>query len=119
VRSNTGVPALAGQAWLSRADDRHVGCGMNLNDLLISKGFSPSEVLALRHRPHEPQLTKVLPWLAAEKPDLFNAYQQNQGPVVEKSMSRAAYVASFIGHGPGKALFIDLRLRRWTNLFGT
>jgi hypothetical protein len=85
-----------------------VGYGMNLNDLLVSKGFSPSEVLALRHRPHEPQLTKVLPWLAAEKPDLFNAYQQNQGSVVEKSMSRAAYVASFIGHGPGKALFIGL-----------
>src|SRR3990172_7570349 len=84
---------------------------MNLNDLFNSKGVDPQRVLVLRHRPHEPELNKVLPWLAAEKPDVFNAYQQTQGEKLEKvmaSMSGSGYVASFIGHEPSKALFIGL-----------
>ena len=39
---------------------------------------------------------------------LYNAYQQTQGKVVEKAMKKAEYVASFIGHEPGKALFVGL-----------
>ncbi|OXS13756.1 hypothetical protein CGX12_17940 [Zobellella denitrificans] len=84
---------------------------MNLNDLLKSKGVDPQHVLVLRHRPNEPELNKVLPWLAAEKPDVFNAYQQTQGEKLEKvmaSMTGTGYIASFIGHEPGKALFIGL-----------
>lgn len=84
---------------------------MNLNDLLKNKGVDPQKVLVLRHRPHEPELNKVLPWLASEKPDVFNAYQQTQGEKLEKvmaSMIGSGYVASFIGHEPGKALFIGL-----------
>jgi len=84
---------------------------MNLNDLLLGKGIDPRQVLVLRHRPHEPGLNKVLPWIAAEKPDVFNAYQQTQGEKLQKvmnAMTGAGYVASFIGHEPGKALFIGL-----------
>ena len=84
---------------------------MNLNDLFKIKGIDPQQVLVLRHRPFEPELNKVLPWLAAEKPDVFNAYQQAQGKKLEKvmkSMSGSGYVASFIGHEPGKALFVGL-----------
>jgi len=81
---------------------------MELNDLFRKQGIDPATVLVLRHRPSEPQLRKVLPWLAAEKPALFNAYQQTQGEKVEKSMLRATHVASFIGHEPGKALFVGL-----------
>ncbi len=84
---------------------------MNLNDLFLGKGIDTRQVLVFRHRPHEPELNKVLPWLAAEKPDVFNAYQQTQGEKLEKVMSTmkgAGYVASFIGHEPGKALFVGL-----------
>jgi hypothetical protein len=81
---------------------------MNFNDLLQEKGIGPEHVLVLRHRPQEPQLNKVLPWLAAEKPDLFNAYQQSQSERVERAMTHARYVASFIGREPGKALFVGL-----------
>jgi len=81
---------------------------MNLNDLLCGKRIDPEQVLVLRHRPSEPELNKVLPWLAAEKPDVFNAYQQTQGEKLEKAMLGAAYVASFIGREAGKALFIGL-----------
>lgn len=84
---------------------------MNLNDLLLGKGIDPSQVLVLRHRPWEPQLNKVLPWLALEKPDVFNAYQQTQGEKLERvmlAMAGAGYVASFIGREAGKALFVGL-----------
>lgn len=84
---------------------------MDLNDLLRGKTIDSKQVLVLRHRPHEPELNKVLPWLAAEKPDVFNAYQQTQGPRLEGVMDKMvgeSYVASFIGHEPGRALFIGL-----------
>jgi hypothetical protein len=81
---------------------------MLLSDLLTGKGIDPKQVLVLRHRPHERQLNKVLPWLAAEKPDVFNAYQQTQGEKVENAMKGAGYVASFLGREPGKALFVGL-----------
>ena len=57
---------------------------MQFNDLLHGREIDPASVLALHHRPHEPVLRRVLPWLAAEKPDVFNAYQQTQGPKLEK-----------------------------------
>jgi hypothetical protein len=81
---------------------------MNLNDLLEKQGIDPAGVLVLRHRPTETNLRKVLPWLAAERPATFNAYQQGQGARVEKAMQGAQYVASFIGHEPKKALFVGL-----------
>jgi len=81
---------------------------MNLNDLLVSTGIDPQQVLVLRHRPAEPEFNRVFPWLAAERPEIFNAYQQTQGEKVEKAMQAAKYVASFIGHEPAKALFVGL-----------
>jgi GIY-YIG catalytic domain len=82
--------------------------GVDLNALLLGRGINPHEVLVFRHRPTERELNKVLPLLAADKPDLFNAYQQTHGEKVEKAMTKAGYVASFIGHEPGKALFVGL-----------
>lgn len=80
---------------------------MNFNDLL-SEAADPTTTLIMRHCPHERDLRKVFPWLAAEKPDVFNAYQQTQSETVEQKMLRARHVASFIGHEPGKALFVGL-----------
>lgn len=81
---------------------------MTLGDLLQAKGLGGEAVMVLRHRPSEPRFARMLPWLAAEKPELYNAYQQTQGERLEKALTRAAYVASFIGHVPGKAVFVGL-----------
>jgi hypothetical protein len=90
---------------------------MQFNDLLAGAGIEPSGVIVFRHRPLEPELRKVLPWLANERPDVFNAYQQTQTPRVEKAMKRAQFVASFIGHEAGKALFVGLyKLVGWKAL---
>jgi hypothetical protein len=84
---------------------------MDFKDLLIKKGIALGDVLVLRHSPEEPELNKIIGWLASERPELFNAYQQTQKKSVENimaKMSGSGYVASFIGHGPGKALFVGL-----------
>jgi hypothetical protein len=54
---------------------------------------------------------KVFHSLAADHPAVFNAYQQTQPELVENRMKKASYVASFIGHEPGYALFIGLYQR--------
>jgi hypothetical protein len=89
---------------------------MNLNDLFRLKDIDPQHVLVLRHRPRELQLNKILPLLAAEEPNLFNAYQQSQSEKVEQAMTHAQYIASFIGHEPGKALFVGLYLVKGSKL---
>ena len=81
---------------------------MQLNDLLTAEGIDPKTVLVMRHVPAERELRKVLPWLAAERPDTFNEYQRMQLPRAEKATTKAAYVASFLGDQPGKALFVGL-----------
>lgn len=85
---------------------------MQLNDLLLNEGIQPEHVLVLRHRPFEPELRKVLPWYAAERPEIFNAYQQTQqNPRVETAFQKATHIASFIGHESRKALFVGLYKR--------
>lgn len=84
---------------------------MTLNDLLENQKINPSRVVVMRHRPSEPALNKVFPWLAAEKPKLFNAYQQFHSIKVQSAMEKICgdgFVASFIGITPGEAVFAGL-----------
>ena len=62
----------------------------------------------MRHRPHEPALREVLPWLAAENSTLFNAYQQTQGKQAQQALARAKDLTSFVGQDSGAVLFVDL-----------
>lgn len=81
---------------------------MDLHQLLIQEGINPESTLVMRHRPLEPQIRKELMWLAAEDPEVYNAYQQCQSPRVERQMEQASHLASFIGHEPGHALFVGV-----------
>jgi hypothetical protein len=47
----------------------------DFKDLLAKHQIDPQAVLLLRHTPKESRLRKVLPWLAAGEPAVFNAYQ--------------------------------------------
>lgn len=84
---------------------------MTLNHLLEQQGIDASSTLVLRHRPTSPELRRQLPWLAAERPDVFNAYQQQQGDALERVMQSLVgngAVVSFIGHEPGRAVFVGV-----------
>lgn len=81
---------------------------IELNDMLSKAGMDPATVMVMRHRPTEIELRAVLPWLAVERHVVYNAYQSNHGEVVEKALAKACYLASFIGHEAGRALFVGV-----------
>ena len=81
---------------------------LTFNAMLELSGIALEEVLVFRHRPNEPQLNRVFDWLVAERPDLFDCYQSNHGQRTESALARARYLASFIRHTPGTALFVGL-----------
>jgi metal-dependent HD superfamily phosphatase/phosphodiesterase len=53
---------------------------MELNDLLVKCGIDPKTVLVLRHVPTEREFRKVLPWLAAERHDVYNCVYRKPHP---------------------------------------
>jgi len=79
---------------------------MQLNMLLREQALDPAEVVVLRHRPYEPALNRVFPWLVSERRDLFDTFQKTHGPRVESALKRARHLISCIRYGPGKALFV-------------
>jgi hypothetical protein len=79
---------------------------LTLNELIRLSGIATEEVLVFRHRPNEPPLNHIFSWLAAERADLFDCYQSNHGQRTESALARAHYLASFIRHTPGTALFV-------------
>src|SRR5699024_5350803 len=102
------IQALGDSGSISRSE----GMGINFNDMLQSEGIDPKVVIAFRHRPRERELRNALPWLASERVELFNAYQQTQSGInVERAISSLVgegYVASFIGQAPSQATFVGL-----------
>ena len=81
---------------------------LTFNDLLRLSGIAEEQVLVFRHRPGEASLNRVFDWIVAERPDLFDSYQSKHGQRTEAALLNANYVASFIRHKPGTALFVGL-----------
>lgn len=83
---------------------------MDFKDILRIACIDPDikdNVVLIRHRPFEPKLAKVMPWLISERPELFETYQSVPGRP-EKALQRARYMASFLGFRPGTAHFVGL-----------
>jgi hypothetical protein len=85
-----------------------------LNELLVKVGLNPDKTLVMRHRPTEKPLRHALRAFALDRPDVFNAYQRCHGDKVEASLSKAEHLVSFIGHEPGRALFVGVyKMNGW------
>jgi len=89
---------------------------LDFKDLLRKHDIEPRDVLVLRHTPTVPRLRRKFLRLAAERPAVFNAYQQTHERDVENEVKNAGFVASFIGHAPGCALFVGLYQRHGQEL---
>ncbi len=90
---------------------------VTFNAMLEASGISLSEVLVFRHRPYEASLNRVFNGIVAERPDLFDCYQDTHGPRTEAALVKARYLASFVRHGRGAALFIGLhQVASWREL---
>ena len=85
-----------------------VRTNLDLNQLLALEGLELSKlrVAGARHVPSAPNLQRVLPWLAAERHELYNAYQRAQKPGATVFRT-ADYLVSCISHPKG-ALFIGI-----------
>jgi hypothetical protein len=81
---------------------------LDFRTLLDLAHFDPGEVLVVRHAPVEKALRSVMPWLVAERPDLFLAYQRVQWRTLEQAMTRGKYIASFVGQEPVTATFAGI-----------
>lgn len=81
---------------------------LTFNELLARSGVDPAEVIVFRHRPWESALNRTFEWIVAERPDLFDCYQDSHAVRTEAALCKARYVASFIRKGPGAALFVGL-----------
>lgn len=66
------------------------------NALLDHAGVSPSDVTLLFHTTTLPILRRMLPWLAAERPDLFDAYQSVHSLTAERTLANRPLVAAFV-----------------------
>lgn len=90
---------------------------LDFRTLIELADIDPAEVVIVRHVPVEKALRRVLPWLALERPDLFLAYQCIQWQTLEKAMTRARYIASFIGQESIAATYAGFyRIGSWETL---
>jgi len=78
---------------------------LDLNSLLLGAGVDPAKSIVVRHKPAEPALKLVMPWIIAERPDLFRAYQQFQWVRLEGALTKATTLVAFWGDRPKRALF--------------
>jgi hypothetical protein len=56
--------------------------------------------------------------MAADRPEVFNAYQQTQSPAAEKALMKAEIAASFIAEKQEKALFVVNQTRPLSSNIG-
>lgn len=75
-------------------------------DMMQKHGIDPATTLVMRHRPEQPSLARVLPWLVDEHPEAFNAYQSTQYPRQQKQFEKAEFLASFLAMNAGEAVFV-------------
>lgn len=81
---------------------------VDLRLLLERTGVDPDTTLVMRHVPDVPKLAQRLRWFAAEQPHIYNAFQRTHGARVESSLAASTHLASFLGDGTGRALFVGL-----------
>lgn len=73
---------------------------MEITTLLRGEGLEVNDVAVRFHVSNRPRLDQILPWLADERPDLFDAFQNQHGPQAEAVLKRRRYLCSFVtSHG--------------------
>lgn len=85
--------------------DEITAANLDFNAMLTTAGFQLNRTVVVRHRPTERKLQAVLPWLVADRPDLFQVYQSFQEGRAAACLMRRAQVISFLGLEPGRAVF--------------
>lgn len=81
---------------------------MKFSVLLDEAGISPTDVTFLLHNATEEPFRSKLGWIAANRPDLFSAYQALHGSQAAATIQNRPLVASFVPLGKGFYLFAGM-----------
>ena len=81
---------------------------VTFNGLLETCGLRPQDVSVILHTPKPRKLHRVLPWLASERPDLFDAYQSVHSTNAESTLRNRPFAAAFVSDGKGGMCFVGL-----------
>jgi len=77
---------------------------LGFNDLLTHSGLDSRKVALIFHTTRLAKLRRMLPWIVAERPDLFDAYQSVHNAVATSTLRKRAYAASFVRVESGHAV---------------
>lgn len=80
------------------------------NDFLAKAGPAPDGVAMMLHTPREPKLSRRLPWIVAQRAELFESNQSCQGKLATATLRKRAHLASFVG--PGDVTQVQTRIWR-------
>ncbi len=80
---------------------------VRLNVLLRDAGIAPEETAVILHTPKTPTLRRRLPWLAAERPDIFNAYQSIHSDSEGATLKTRRFLLSFVWISDGRQVFVS------------
>lgn len=78
------------------------------NAVLEAEGISPKDVSMILHTTSLQKLRRMLPYLAGERPDLFEAYNSVHSPQATATLINRPLAATFVHTGDRKLLFVGL-----------
>lgn len=81
---------------------------MKFNLLLTSCGIDPEDVSLVFHTTRLAPLKTMLPWLVAQRRDLFEAYESVHSSTAERTLAGRPFYASFVPCGDADMLFTGL-----------
>jgi hypothetical protein len=87
---------------------------LRLADILLQSGLALTQVAVILHTPTERRLRQLLPLLAHERRELFEAYQSTHNAQAAATLLKRAFVASFIGMPDRSLIFAGLYQRSGT-----
>ncbi len=79
-----------------------------LNTVLEDEGISPGDVSLILHTTTIPRLRRLLPHLAGERPELFEAYNSVHSAQATATLLNRPFAATFVRIENGNLLFVGL-----------
>jgi hypothetical protein len=87
---------------------------MEFAQLLQMVAIAPADVAVCLHKPGDIRTRRILATWAAERRDLFDAYQSTHPPIAEATLKRRSVLAAFVAREDATLLFCGLwDVRGW------
>lgn len=81
---------------------------LRLNDLLRGAGLEPEHCTVMLHSPREPRLRRLLPHLAAARPDLFDAFQSSHAGPATATLRGRSHTVAFVALEGGDCVLVGV-----------